>query len=175
MKSRSTSQQEQPEPRAALLSVRNPAELCWEAQQVQFAIARRAYELFEGRGCEHGHDWEDWFRAESELLRPVSVSMSESEDRISVRANVFGFDENELRVSVEPRRITILGEKKETATETEGGKIEYIDWSPDQILQVVNLEREIDPEDAVVELQTGVLKFELPKATARKIDIAAAA
>ncbi len=30
-------------------------------------ITRHAYELFERRGCEHGHDWEDWFRAESEL------------------------------------------------------------------------------------------------------------
>jgi hypothetical protein len=43
-------------------------------QQVQLAITRRAHELFETRGCEHGHDWEDWFRADSELLRPVSVS-----------------------------------------------------------------------------------------------------
>jgi hypothetical protein len=39
----------------------------WEMQQEHLAIARRAYELFETRGCEHGHDWEDWFRAESEL------------------------------------------------------------------------------------------------------------
>ncbi|MBI4537077.1 MAG: DUF2934 domain-containing protein [candidate division NC10 bacterium] len=32
------------------------------------AIATRAYELFLARGAEHGCDWEDWFRAESELL-----------------------------------------------------------------------------------------------------------
>lgn len=30
-------------------------------------IARRAYELYEERGAGHGHDWEDWFRAEREL------------------------------------------------------------------------------------------------------------
>src|SRR5688572_14398932 len=30
-------------------------------------IARRAYQLFEHRGSEHGHDWEDWFQAEREL------------------------------------------------------------------------------------------------------------
>ncbi|HEX4920984.1 MAG TPA: DUF2934 domain-containing protein [Candidatus Bathyarchaeia archaeon] len=36
-------------------------------QEEHLAIACRAYELFEARGCEHGHDWEDWFRAESEL------------------------------------------------------------------------------------------------------------
>jgi hypothetical protein len=30
-------------------------------------IARRAYQLFEKRAREPGHDWEDWFRAEREL------------------------------------------------------------------------------------------------------------
>ena len=30
-------------------------------------IARRAYNLYVARGCEHGHDVEDWFRAEREL------------------------------------------------------------------------------------------------------------
>jgi DUF2934 family protein len=31
-------------------------------------IARRAYQLYEERGGEHGRDWEDWFQAECELL-----------------------------------------------------------------------------------------------------------
>jgi hypothetical protein len=31
------------------------------------AIARRAYELWEQRGCPHGCSQEDWFRAEAEL------------------------------------------------------------------------------------------------------------
>ena len=66
-------------------------------QQKQRAIARRAYELFEARNCEQGHDWEDWFRAESDLVHPVSIAMQESADRISVRANVLGFGENELQ------------------------------------------------------------------------------
>ena len=30
-------------------------------------IARRAYQLFEERGSEPGHEWEDWFQAEREL------------------------------------------------------------------------------------------------------------
>ena len=32
-------------------------------------IARRAYELFELRGREHGHELEDWLRAEREIAR----------------------------------------------------------------------------------------------------------
>ena len=31
------------------------------------AIARRAYELYEQRGRENGHDWDDWLQAEREL------------------------------------------------------------------------------------------------------------
>jgi hypothetical protein len=30
-------------------------------------IARRAYEIYCERGCEHGHDTEDWDQAEREL------------------------------------------------------------------------------------------------------------
>jgi hypothetical protein len=30
-------------------------------------IARRAYERFQERGGEHGHDQEDWYEAEREL------------------------------------------------------------------------------------------------------------
>jgi hypothetical protein len=33
----------------------------------QEQIAKRAYELFEARGGEHGHDVEDWLQAEREL------------------------------------------------------------------------------------------------------------
>jgi HSP20 family molecular chaperone IbpA len=144
-------------------------------QPVQLAVVRRAYELFEARGREHGHDWEDWFRAESELLRPVSIVTSETEDRIRIRANVFGFEEDELKVSIEPRHITILGKKEMSTTETMGGKIEYIDWSPDQILRVIALATEVRPESAVVELQAGLLKFDLHKAAKREAETQAAA
>jgi len=175
MKSQGSSHAQQPEPPAALLSLCNPEDLAREMQQVRLAIARRAYELFEARGREHGHDWEDWFKAESELLRPVSISKLESADQFTVRANVFGFEENELRVSIESHRITILGKKGTNATETMGGKVEYIDWSPDQILQSIDLATEVIPESSVVELRAGLLKFELPKATRHTVETAAAA
>ena len=31
------------------------------------AVARRAYEIYERRGREHGRDWDDWFHAEQEI------------------------------------------------------------------------------------------------------------
>jgi HSP20 family molecular chaperone IbpA len=170
MKSKKASHQQQPDPPATLLILCNPEDLRQEIQQVQLAIARRAYELFEIRDCEHGHDLEDWLRAESELLQPVSVSMSESTGRISIRADVAGFDETELKVSIEPHRITILGQKEMKA---EG--IERTSPHPHQILEVVDLATQVTPEGAVVELQGGVLKFELPTAATNEAETAPAA
>ena len=39
-------------------------------------VARRAYELYEGRGCEHGHDVDDWLQAECDLRGAVSVAVA---------------------------------------------------------------------------------------------------
>jgi hypothetical protein len=38
-------------------------------------IARRAYQLFEARGREHGHDVEDWLQAERELRNQAVVGV----------------------------------------------------------------------------------------------------
>ena len=147
--------------------LRNVEDLSRQMQPVQLEIARRSYELFEERGCEQGHDWEDWFRAESELLRPVSIVISESDDRIHIRANVLGFEEKDLSASIAPRRVTIFGKKQVNVTESEGGKLEYIDWSPDLIMTFVDLPADVTPEESVVEFEAGLLKFELSK-TARR-------
>ena len=42
-------------------------------QEMREQIEKRAYELFEARGAEHGHDVEDWVRAESEILQPTRL------------------------------------------------------------------------------------------------------
>ena len=37
-------------------------------------ISLRAYQLWEARGCEHGHDLEDWLRAEAEILGEIETA-----------------------------------------------------------------------------------------------------
>ena len=51
---------------SAPLEVRIKASRKSSAPTVE-ATARRAYELYLARGGEHGHDAEDWLRAEAEL------------------------------------------------------------------------------------------------------------
>src|SRR5262249_53615302 len=39
-----------------------------QASDVQDEIRRRAYELYQERGCEPGHEVEDWFEAERQVM-----------------------------------------------------------------------------------------------------------
>jgi hypothetical protein len=48
----------------------------------QDAIARRAYELFCERGCEHGHDLEDWLAAENQLRAAIAAPETKPEEAV---------------------------------------------------------------------------------------------
>jgi hypothetical protein len=39
-------------------------------------VERRAYDLYEQRGREDGHDWDDWFQAEREVLEVGTANAS---------------------------------------------------------------------------------------------------
>ncbi len=45
-------------------------------QKSEEAIRRRAYEIYERRGREHGHDLDDWFKAERELNRKLQIHVA---------------------------------------------------------------------------------------------------
>jgi HSP20 family molecular chaperone IbpA len=87
-------------------------------------VAKRAYEIFEGNGRPFGHDIEDWFKAEMEFLHPVHVEITQAGEELEVKAEVPGFSEKEIEVSVEPQRVTITG-KRETDQEEKKGKTVY--------------------------------------------------
>ena len=153
---------------SAVAVAREPEELifCQPADlasriQVREHIARRAFERFQARGCEHGRDWQDWLEAEAEFLRPVTVELQEDCDKIVVRAGVLGFQARELQAAVEPRRLIIAG-KKDIVPET-GDKVFYVDWSPDEILRVIELPADVVPASANAKLVAGVVEFTFAK------------
>jgi hypothetical protein len=36
-------------------------------------IRKRAYQICEARGCQPGHEWEDWFQAEREIKNHLGL------------------------------------------------------------------------------------------------------
>lgn len=136
-------------------------------QQLHDLIERRAFELFNGNGRTFGHDLEDWFKAESELLHPVHIDVAESDGDLRIRAEVPGFTANELEVSVEPRRVTISG-KRETKEERKDQKTIYTERCSDQVLRVVDLPEAVDADKASAKLKDGVLELTMPRAVPPK-------
>ncbi len=96
-------------------------ELFEHTQDVFNLIARRAFEIFEVRGRVHGNDREDWLLAESELLTPVKSHLSEPGEHLTARADVPRFSRQEIKVSLEPRRLSISG-KTEPSDDHHSGK-----------------------------------------------------
>ncbi|HXG94599.1 MAG TPA: DUF2934 domain-containing protein [Blastocatellia bacterium] len=126
--------------------------------EIYQAVERRAYELFEERGREPGHDLEDWIRAEQELLFPVQVTLLESDHDLKARAEVPGFNADQLHVAVEPRRLVITG-KAEQQAESIAGETETTERRYNAILHSLDLPVEIDPASARVALQDGALNI----------------
>ena len=131
-------------------------------QELHESIARRAYEIFKESGFRLGHDLEDWHRAESDLLQQVSLKPTETDDAISLRAEVPGFTEKDLEVKVDPHRVYITG-KHVTSTENKEDKTVRSEQSSREIFQEYCLPAEIDPEEVSAEFKDGVLEIRLPK------------
>jgi HSP20 family protein len=127
------------------------------------SVARRAYEYFEARGREFGHDLDDWFRAESELMRRVPVEIKEVDGQITVRAEVPGFAANEIKVSVEPQRLFISG-KSEKTTEEKKEQTLLSELRSNQFCRELRLPAEVEPDKTTAVLKDGVLELAFAKA-----------
>jgi len=131
-------------------------------QKTYDTIARRAFEIFDSNGRWFGHELEDWLRAESELLHPVHLEITETDDNLAVRAEVPGFNTKELTIDVEPRRVTITG-KHEAKEEAKKGKTVYSERCAKEILRVVDLPAEVDTSKVNATLKDGILNLDMPK------------
>jgi len=136
-------------------------------QRLHDSVARRASEIFESQGRTFGHDLENWLQAESELLHPVHVDVAESDEGLTVRAEIPGFKAEQLEVSMEPRRVTIAG-KRESHAERKDEKTIYKEHCSDQILRVIELPAEVIAGKAVATLTDGLLELKLPRAAPAK-------
>ena len=131
-------------------------------QEINDLIARRAYELFESRGFAHGHDLEDWLRAESEILLNVPVDITETETEVTIHAEVPGFSEKDLGVQAAPRSLCITGKRQE-AEEQREGKTVYSERYSGQIFRVLPLPSQIDPDSVNATLSGSILEIKVLK------------
>ena len=139
-------------------------------------IAERAFCMFEGNGRVPGHDLEDWWlKAEGEFLTPVPLELSETDAELTIKAEVPGFTEKELKIVAKPAHLFITG-KTEKRSEEKRKKTLYSEISSNEIFRNVRLPVDIDPEKVSAVLKNGVLEVSMQKAvTAKKVSVMATA
>jgi HSP20 family protein len=142
-------------------------ELFEHTQDVFNLIARRAFEIFESRGHVHGNDREDWFLAESELLTSVKFHLSESGEQLTARAELPGFHRQEIKVSLEPRRLSVSG-KTEPLENQQSEKHPHSHRHAQLMFRVIDLPCEVDLTKAKASFNDGRLEVVMPKAAPAK-------
>jgi HSP20 family protein len=172
-----------PQPGTAIQSANRPVpvkttpagDVFDQIQNAYDSIARRAFEIFDNNGRWPGNDLQNWFQAESEVLQPVRLEIAESNDSLSLRAEVPGFSSKELEINVEPQTLTITA-KHEYHDENNKDKTIYSERSANEIVRVVDLPADVDSSKVTATLKDGVLNVEMPKAAhAKRVRIEAKA
>ena len=141
---------------------RSSEEIFNQFSQMHELIARRAFDIFESNGGSPGHDLEDWFRAESELLRPVPLNVIELNGEYVVRAEVPGFGGRDIKISVEPRCLAVSG-KLQTNEEGENGRLIRSAWCANQVFRTLDLPSDVDTSTVSAFVQDGILTVHLTK------------
>lgn len=125
---------------------------------IENAIARRAYELFALSGFTDGHDLNDWLSAESELLEPVPLKLSETENELTLKAELPGFSEKDIDVKVEPRHVVVSGQREEKTEKKKNGEVVSAESSSSQIYRAIDLPAEVDPDKVKASFDKGTLQ-----------------
>ena len=130
--------------------------------ELDLTIARRAFELFEGRGG-HGHDVDDWITAELELLASYRYDLKESAEAVVFHAALpCSFAPEQLNVSVEPRRLIISGERKLEVT-CVGDVHTRVEKRTQRIFRMEELPVDVDPSRTAATLKGDLLEITMPK------------
>lgn len=118
-------------------------------------VAKRAYQLFEQRGCKHGFDLDHWISAEKELLL----------DDFSGDTSAFHFVIECLR---DPEATTILSLTTHSMVvfRSRARHVGEMHSGPD-VVSVHVLPEEIDPTQADVNTVDGLLHVRIPKRNRR--------
>jgi HSP20 family molecular chaperone IbpA len=140
-----------------------------EAKEMLDAIARRAYNIFEAKGRIKGRDLDNWLQAEAELFERTPLNIGESQDGVTVLAEVRDFTPKDLEIDLEPKRVTIIGRDR-THAEQKAGTSTGSQKRTVRLLRSVQLPVEIDAAHATARFKGGVIELKLKKAMPRRMD-----
>ncbi len=140
-----------------------------------FGDFERLMESFFDRGLMPSKRWEHplWERFAAFEKGVPKVDVVDRDSEVLVRAEVPGFDNKELDVSVTDGAVTIKGEHGEETREEEGQYF-HSEITRNAFTRTVALPSEVDADKASASFKNGILELTLPKlkkANRRKVEV----
>jgi len=137
------------------------------------AIQRRAFDLFEKRGCELGHDFEDWLKAEHEVLGWPAAEMSRKDDAYEMQITLPGFETKDVQVTATPSEIIVHAATSEQKKE-EKGNVLWTEFGSNDVYRRFILSNPINVDKVTAHLEKGVLRINAPETEKAKVAAKAA-
>ena len=125
-------------------------------------VAPSDFGTFERNRGPSRHILDNWLQHEAELLRPIQISLSESSSALIIRADVPGIKEKDLKINVEPGRVTIK-RRLETKTKFKTIEADCSESFSDEMRRVINLPEAVTVNKVTITAEDGVLELELAK------------
>lgn len=134
-------------------------------QELHDRIARRAYDLFEKRGRQPGHEVDDWIQAESEIRHSCRHEVTARPDSFVIHGDLPGqFTPDEIKLSIEPRRVMISGKRAVSSLYMNGETNQTQTRIESQrVFRVHDLPADIDPARSKATLNGKRLEIVMPK------------
>jgi HSP20 family molecular chaperone IbpA len=132
------------------------------------AIQHRAFDLFEKRGREQGHELDDWLKAEHELLGWPAAELAERDGTYQIEITLPGFAAKDVEVTATPNELIVHAathEEKKTKEEN----VLWTEFGSNDVYRSFGLPEAINLEKVSANLEDGLLRIIAPKAESKKV------
>ena len=130
-------------------------------EQMNQRIARRAYELFQGREGQ-GDSVGDWLSAERELVEKPAVELREEEGALTVVAALPGIDAKDITIDITPRDVLIQASEYRHAEDA--AEIPRSVYTEREVFSSLQFPTAVDAANAKAVYQNGILNITVPVA-----------
>ena len=138
------------------------------------AVERRAFDLFEKRGRELGHELEDWFKAEHELLGSSAAELTEKNDAYEIGIALPGFEDKDVEVTATSNEV-IVHAASEREKKTQKDNVLWAEFGSNDVYRRFEVPMAINVDQVTAKLDNGMLRITAPKTAKPKETKAVAA
>lgn len=131
------------------------------------AVRQKAFELFEGRGGELGHELEDWIAAERAVMGWPAAELKDKRTAYEVEVTLPGFTAKEVEVTATNNEI-IVHAASHHEKKGEDDTVLWSEYGSNDVYRRFDLPKAVDAERVTAHLDNGILHVMAPKVEQRE-------